>query len=59
MHDSYNKSRRLKFVIGNGVEERICDLGTYKLQVKIIWKGVFSRQGARLRSIGDHLVLWS
>lgn len=59
MHDSYNKSRRLKFVIANGVEERICDLGTYKLQVKIIWKGVFSQQGARLRSIGDDLVLWS
>ncbi|KAG2586143.1 hypothetical protein PVAP13_5NG101100, partial [Panicum virgatum] len=38
VHDSDNKYRRLKFVIGNGVEERTCNLGTYKLQVKIIWK---------------------
>ena len=59
VHDSDNKYRRLKFVIVNGVEERTCNLGTYKLQVKIIWKGVFSQQGARLRSIGDDLVLWS
>ncbi|CAL4952402.1 unnamed protein product [Urochloa decumbens] len=42
--DSYNKSRRLKFVIGNGVDERVCDLGTYKLQLKIIWKCVFRHQ---------------
>ncbi|RLN24888.1 hypothetical protein C2845_PM07G39010 [Panicum miliaceum] len=54
VHDSYNKSRRLKFVIRNGVEERTCNLGTYKRQVKIIWKGVFNQQHARLRFIGDH-----
>jgi hypothetical protein len=58
VHDSYNKSRRLKFVIGNGVDERTCNLGTYKLQVKIIWKGVFNQQRASLRFIGDHCVLW-
>jgi hypothetical protein len=51
VHDGYNKPRRLKLAIGNGVDERTCDLGTCKLQVKIIWKGVFSQQSARL--MGD------
>ena len=59
VRDSYDKSRHLKFVIGNDVEERTCNLGTYKLQVKIIWKGVFNQEGAELRFIGDHCVLWS
>ena len=59
VHDSDSKYKRLKFVIGNDVEERTCNLGTYKLQVKIIWKGVFNQEGAELRFIGDHCVLWS
>jgi hypothetical protein len=58
VHDSYNKSRRLKFVIGNGVDERTCNLGTYRLHVKIIWKGVFRQPRIESKVIGNIKVLW-
>ncbi|CAL4959020.1 unnamed protein product [Urochloa decumbens] len=48
VRDSYNKSRRLKFVIWNGMDQRTCDLGTCKLQIKIIWKGVFRQKCAQV-----------
>uniref|UniRef100_K3XSA1 DUF6598 domain-containing protein n=1 Tax=Setaria italica TaxID=4555 RepID=K3XSA1_SETIT len=57
VRDSYNKSRRLKFVIGNGVDERTCNLGTYKLQLNIIWKGVFRQNRARLEYCGEDILL--
>ncbi|CAL4959042.1 unnamed protein product [Urochloa decumbens] len=56
--DSYNKCRRLKFVISHDVDERTCNLGTYRLQVKIIWKGVFRQHRIMLKHIGDTRVLW-
>jgi hypothetical protein len=58
VRDSYNKSRRLKFVIGNGVDERTCNLGTYRLHVKIIWKGVFRQPRIESKVIGNIKVLW-
>ncbi|CAO2199512.1 unnamed protein product [Urochloa humidicola] len=56
--DSYNKCRRLKFVISHDVDEHTCNLGTYRLQVKIIWKGVFRQNHIMLKDIGDYRVLW-
>ena len=58
VRDSYDKFRRLKFVIGNDVDERTCNLGTYRLHVKIIWKGVFRQHGIESKVIGDTKVLW-
>lgn len=58
VQDSYNKSRRLKFVIRNGVDERTCNLGSFKLQVKIVWKGVFRQRHSVLRVRADELALW-
>ncbi|KAJ1262641.1 hypothetical protein BS78_09G124500 [Paspalum vaginatum] len=55
--DSYNKSRRLKFVISKDVDTRTCNLGTYKLKVNIMWKGVFRRSCAKWKVIGDNLLL--
>ncbi|WVZ64823.1 LOW QUALITY PROTEIN: hypothetical protein U9M48_014292 [Paspalum notatum var. saurae] len=52
--DSYNKSRRVKFVIRNDVDKRTCNLGTYyKLHVNIIWKGVFRQSCAKWKVIGS------
>ncbi|CAO1943004.1 unnamed protein product [Urochloa humidicola] len=48
VHD--NKSECFEVVIENGVDERTCDLGTYKVQIKIIWKGVFRQK----RTIKDY-----
>ncbi|CAO2170643.1 unnamed protein product [Urochloa humidicola] len=56
--DNCNKSRRIKFVIANGVEERACNIGSYQLEVKIIWKGVFRQQPTALKHIGGQEVFW-
>ncbi|KAF8699424.1 hypothetical protein HU200_034694 [Digitaria exilis] len=58
VRDSYNKSRHLKFVISQDVDERTCKLGNYRLHVKIIWKGVFRQHRTQLKDIGDTEVLW-
>jgi hypothetical protein len=58
VRDSYNKSRHLKFVISQDVDERTCNLGTYRLHVKIIWKGVFRQHRIQLKDIGNTKVLW-
>ncbi|CAL4952411.1 unnamed protein product [Urochloa decumbens] len=57
VRDSYNKSRRLKFVIGKGMDERTCDLGTCKLQIKIIWKGVFRQKCVRVQYLETGILL--
>ncbi|CAL5074245.1 unnamed protein product [Urochloa decumbens] len=52
-----NKSECLEVVIQNGVDEHSCDLGTCKMQIKIIWKGLFRQKHVIMKDLRGGMLL--